>query len=312
MSLPLSTIETAGFLSPNGNTDWLEVIITIDPVSHEALSAFLFDLGTEGIVHGHVQDPSLKAYFPFPADWEGIQDRIEAFLGRFERIFPEVRTHHLSLNVMENRDWNRHWRQFFRPDQITPRLMLVPAWEEIPSHQGDHVIRMDPGPAFGTGQHPTTRMCLKAMEEVLPPSPWALLDVGTGSGILAIYGARLGASRILALDTDSEALRWAARNIALNHLTPIVILSSIPLHEVRESFSMIVANLTLRTILDLFPHMVRLLKPRGWLTLSGILREQGEEVEGLLAGGPFDEIHLFYDQEWACATARLGDCLSRP
>ena len=156
---------------------------------------------------------------------------------------------------IEDQDWSTSWRQFFRPQRITERLTVLPAWMPEPPSCGEWVIKMDPGPAFGTGQHPTTRLCLEAMERLSPQGPWTMLDVGTGSGILAIYGARLGAKRILALDTDPEALRWAERNMDLNALTGSIELSSLPLETQTGTFSLITANLTLETILELLPYL---------------------------------------------------------
>ena len=118
--------------------------------------------------------------------------------------------------------------------------MIVPAWEPMPDAVDGHVIRIDPGPAFGTGQHATTRMCLEAMEKIHFPKTWTMLDVGTGSGILATYGAQLGASKILAIDIDPEALRWAERNIQINDLSEFIDLSNTPLEQVKGTFSVFV------------------------------------------------------------------------
>jgi ribosomal protein L11 methyltransferase len=169
-------------ISKNENPGWLEISIEIDPVAHEALSAFLFDLGCEGTISGDSPDRSFKAYFSFQKDLEDIENRIGVFLQKLEDIFPEVRSPMLTVRKIEDQDWSRLWRRFFRPDRVTERLMIFPAWEPIPRDQKGDVIRIDPGLAFGTGQHPTSRMCLEAMESVPLPGSWTMLDVGTGSG----------------------------------------------------------------------------------------------------------------------------------
>lgn len=283
---------------------WLEISIRIAPIAHEALSAFLFDLGCEGVIEDDAHDHALKAYLPFRKGIEDISNRINAFLEHLQKIFRDISPPDLRLGKIEDQDWSRNWRRFFRPDRITQRLMVLPAWESCSQDFEGHVIRIDPGPAFGTGQHPTTRMCLEAMERVPLWGPWSMLDVGTGSGILAIYGAMLGASKIMALDIDPEALRWAGRNIQLNNLSDAIDLSLTPLEDLQERFSMVTANLILDVILELFPHFARVLQPCGWLILSGILIDQVQNVEKKLPEYALNKKRVLYQEEWACFIAR--------
>ncbi|MFC1866708.1 50S ribosomal protein L11 methyltransferase [Thermodesulfobacteriota bacterium] len=286
---------------------WLEISIDIDPVAHEAVSAFLIDLGCDGTVSESFHEYTQKAYLPFRKDPDEIRSIIDLFLHNLKNIFPEVKSFNLKTNKIENQDWSISWRRFFRPDRITQRLMVIPAWEPVPSSFTSYILRIDPGPAFGTGQHSTTRMCLQAMEKACLQDPWTMLDIGTGSGILAIYGAKLGAGRVVAIDIDPEAIRWAKRNIDLNDLPIKVELSSRPVAEWKESFSLLTANLILGTILDLCPCFSRILTDEGWLILSGILRDQVKEVEDRLSEyGLFVEQMLFH-QEWACLIVRHSD-----
>jgi ribosomal protein L11 methyltransferase len=281
---------------------WLEIALDADPLVHEAVSDFLFTLGCLGIAADSNHGDTLKAYFPLDKI-EEIQSRLDLFLKKLEDIFPETRASKLSISRIEDQDWGLAWRRFFRTEKITPKLVVMPAWEENINIKGDRVIRMDPGPAFGTGQHPTTRMCLETMETFQQSGPWRMLDVGTGSGILAIYGAMLGAESILALDTDPEALRWAKRNIALNELPIPIHLSDVRVEELNDSFHLLVANLIFHVIQGLIPHFSRLLEPRGWLILSGLLRDQVESVERLLKAHPLEPERVLYQEEWACILA---------
>jgi len=288
-------------------TGWLEISIRIDPVSHESLSAFLFDLGCSGVVLENFRDSSLKAYLPFQENFEDLRNRIYVFLRKLAEIFPQVRSPELTIIEVEDQDWGRNWQRFFHPERVTPELSIWPAWEPVPACINGHVIRIDPGPAFGTGRHATTRMCLEAMERLVrADESWTLLDVGTGSGILAMYGAMLGAKRILAIDTDPEALRWANQNIGLNGLAGSIELSSTPLEKLEGPFSVVVANLILGEILDIFPGFPRLLNPEGLLILSGILEEQVEQVKRVLASYGFCERDILFQEEWACVTAEKG------
>lgn len=291
-------------ISTSRHPGWLEISIDIHPVAHESLSTFLFDLGCQGLVSEDFQDRSLKAYLPFNKDLENIRNRVKIFLQGLKEIFPEIRAYKLTFGQIEDQDWSQNWRRFFRPEPITEKLMVLPAWEPVPRSCVGHVIRIDPGPAFGTGQHPTSRMCLEAMEKLSPSGSWTMLDVGTGSGILAIYGAKLGALRVQAIDIDPEAIRWAERNVELNDLSGAIEISSRALEKWEERFTLVAANLTLDVILNLLPLFPRLLIPDGWVILSGILRDQVKDLEGRLTEHGLHEDQVIYQGEWACVIAR--------
>ena len=292
--------------SNNEHSGWLEISIDIHPIAHESVSAFLFDLGCSGVVSEDFQGSPLKSYLTFPENLDGIRNRISVFLGSLKEIFPKIPSPELTLTKIEDQDWNVNWRRFFHADRVTPRLMFVPSWEPVPDVTGGHVIRIDPGPAFGTGQHPTTRMCLEAMEKIPKAELRAMLDVGTGSGILSAYGAKLGASKILAIDKDPEAIRWAERNIELNSLSRTVELSATPLEQVKGKFSVLTANLILREILEMLPHFHRLLEPEGYLIVSGILMDQVEKVKNALREYQFGDPEILFKNEWVCIIGRKG------
>jgi ribosomal protein L11 methyltransferase len=278
---------------------WIEISININPVAHEALSAFLFDMGCEGVVLESFKDTTLRAYLQFHEDIEETRNRIELFLHDLRSIFPEAGDFSLKLERLEQQDWDAGWRKFFKPDQISERLLILPVWEEAPEIK-NHIIRIDPGPAFGTGHHPTTRMCLMAIEEAALHEPWTMLDVGTGSGILAIYGSKLGASRVTAIDNDPEAVRWAERNIDINEIPVPINLSITPIEKINKEYSMVTANLILGTILELFNQLARVLAPDGLLILSGILREQVVDVEKKIVEKGLKTDRILYMEEWAC------------
>lgn len=287
-------------LSPPPKAKWIEIVIRIHPAAHESLSAFLFDLGCTGVVTQDFKDRSIRAYLPFEKDLEETRNRLSIFLLDLKDIFPEVQEPEWSLGAMEEEDWSSNWKRFFRTERATENLTIVPAWEPFPPQTSGRAMRIDPGPAFGTGQHPTTRMCLEAMERLDWTEPAGMLDVGTGSGILAIYGAMLGAKRILGIDIDPEALRWAERNLDLNGLKGAVQLSGERLESLRERFSVVTANLILKTILDLAPAFPPVLAPGGKLILSGILREQVGAVVEEMKKHRLAERETLYLEEWAC------------
>lgn len=283
---------------------WLEITVHIDTSAHEALNAFLFDLGCQGVL---TEALAVTAYLPLTpksaSTSAGIRDQILLFLGRLERIFTDIAAPRLEIRHIKGQDWDLQWRRFFRAQQVTEELLVLPPWEPMPHHHEGHVIQIDPGPAFGTGQHPTTQMCLRAMERLSLSRPWTMLDVGTGSGILAIYGAKLGARRILAIDTDPEAVRWAKRNSALNRVEDIIEISGRPLEQCENGFTLITANLTLKDILEVFSRLPPLLGPGGRLVLSGILRDQRQDLEARLSAGGFVAEETLMEQDWAAVIA---------
>jgi len=284
----------------NRNPEWLEISIRIDPVTHEGLNSFLFDLGCEGVVSESFLDQTIKAYLPPGSNTEKIRGKIGIFLDSLKEIFPDILSYEFSIHPVEEKDWNLAWRAFFKPEIITDNLMIVPAWESPLNGWDGRVILMDPGPAFGTGQHPTTRMCLSAMERVPLPSAWNMMDVGTGSGILSIYGIMLGAAKITAIDIDLEAVRWARRNMELNRLSARIKLTTAPLEDFTEKFTLVMANLILGTIIELKHHLYRIITPGGYLIISGILKEQVKDVEKSLNEYKIDIKEVLFMEEWAC------------
>jgi ribosomal protein L11 methyltransferase len=303
-SLSIPTLHHSNTPILQSSPGWLEISISIHPVAHDALSAFLFDLGCEGLVTQELPHPALKGYLPLSGEPEKIKKPVETFLRRLASIFPEVEAPEVSLQPLPQQDWNVTWRRFFQALTVTPRLTVLPPWESIPAGTSGHVIRIDPGPAFGTGHHATTQMCLQALERLPKPEFWTTLDVGTGSGILAIYSAKLGSKRILALDTDPDALRWAERNVALNKVSDTIHLSALTLHDIEERFTIVVANLILHAILELLPLFHHVIEPEGYLILSGILGEQVDAVKDQLTLHAFENIEVKRQGEWACTVAQ--------
>jgi len=291
--------------SDQSRPDWLEIAISADAIIHDALSDFLVEtLGCGGVVIEESPAPGLKAYLPGDTDPEALRRTLDLRLARLREIFPETGPSQVSLRTIQDPDWRVAWRTHFRAEQVTPGLLVVPSWEPVPSDPQGRILLMDPGPAFGTGQHASTRLCLQALEDLAPEGSWDLLDVGTGSGILAIYGVMLGASPVAAMDIDEEALRWAEWNIALNGLEGTIRLSTDPLPAWDASFSVVTANLILDVIRDLLPCFPRVVRPGGLLVLSGLLTDQVEGVTRDLERQGFTLSDTRVQGEWACILAR--------
>jgi ribosomal protein L11 methyltransferase len=257
--------------------------------------------------------PSIKTYL-LPEDDEGLC-QIEIGLELLNRSRRPSRPGNListrdvpepRIRFLSETDWSEAWKSNYNVLRVGRRLVIKPTWRDYTPHPGDLIIALDPGMAFGSGLHPTTRLCLEAMEDYLHPGA-TVLDVGTGSGILAIAAARLGASYVLALDTDPLAAQVARENIALNKVESIVHVEAEALRlsnnksanrkasELRSQASskpqspisdLVLANILAETIIELAPALADSLAPRGTLIASGIIADRADAViTGLRRGG---------------------------
>ncbi|MBF0296404.1 MAG: 50S ribosomal protein L11 methyltransferase [Magnetococcales bacterium] len=199
---------------------------------------------------------------------------------------------------LPDRDWAEAWKESYHPFPVGRGLLIVPTWLDPPPGEGRRVIRMDPEMAFGSGSHATTRGCLELLEELALERPLGLtLDMGTGSGILAIGAVLLGADRVIATDTDPVAVETAMRNCAGNGVAGRV--------EVRECgevpagpFATVVANILATVLIGVAPALAAALTPGGRVVLSGILREQADEVAKAFAQEGLQKVQWRGIEEW--------------
>lgn len=217
----------------------------------------------------------LKAYLP-------VDDRTAHRLGRLRQSLSGLLppgTGEVLVREVADSDWAREWRRYYHAFPVGRRLLIKPAWEDLPPGQdGRLVLELDPGMAFGCGTHASTRMCLELLEEVIRGGE-TVYDVGTGSGILAIAAVRLGAARVLAGDLDPTAVQVARENIARNGLEgKIQVRQGNLLAWAVQPARVIVANIVAGVILDLVPWLERLLLPGGHFIAAGIIEGRQEEV----------------------------------
>ncbi len=242
----------------------------------EAASIALFDCGAEGVVEEQgLGGLRLKAYFPveeWPRRRPGLLKRLEAVT----RYFPSLKL--VEESRLEATDWSENWKKHHRPLVLGP-LWIGPPWlvEEAPA--GQKKLVLDPGQAFGTGGHATTRLCLEAlMEHLTDKNIPTMLDVGVGSGVLALAGLMLGVQRATGLDVDPEALSAARLNAQRNGLAARLQLSPAPLTGLSQAFPLVTANLTGPLLTEMAGSLSLVVAPGGRLIVSGLLVEELDQV----------------------------------
>ena len=290
----------------------------------EALADFLFTEGALGLVTEDRSDGSavilIRASFPRILSVERIVARLADYQRELEALGLAGGDGHIEIRTIPSEDWGRSWKQHFRPLVIGRCLVIAPPWEAGPFPEDRLVVRIDPGMSFGTGHHATTRMCLEALEAFL--DQWRgdagprVLDVGTGTGILAMAADALGAERVVAVDTDPEACTGAMKNLALNHTRDCVQVLHGGVDALRPGmrFDLVVANLDSRSLRPLFNALKVLLAPHGRLVASGILLEEEEALSGAARAAGLRSIARQSDGEWLCLTLtpEAGDNRSAP
>ena len=184
------------------------------------------------------------------------------------------------VSTLANQDWGRNWKKHFKPFLAVPGLVIAPPWEKPGASPGEKVLIIDPGMAFGTGQHATTWLCLDFLADLAAKAglPQRVLDVGAGTGVVGLCAVLLGAGSALGLENDPEAVESAQRNIELNRLGHRFRVEDAGLDGLGEKFPLIVSNITRDTLIELAPLIRPRLQQGGMVALSGILREQAEDV----------------------------------
>lgn len=303
---------------------WVEIAVEIHREAIEAVCNLLQDIGANGTV---IEDPEVykdngspgaiplppsgdtgtrvKAYLP---ENDMVGEKVEFLRKQLElfRQYLDVGPGEIALRAVRDEEWSESWKQYYKTQRVGRRLVVVPSWEHPGDNSDSVVVYLDPGMAFGTGTHPTTRRCLQTLEDHIRGGE-LVYDIGTGSGILAIAAAKLGAGRVVAIDLDPVAIKVARENVALNHVENVVTVREGDLLSVcSEPARVIVANIIADAIIMLADSVPGRLVPGGLFVAAGIIEDRRDETLRSLvdAGLKIREIHQ--DGEWVSVLAMRG------
>lgn len=298
---------------------WYAVEVELARVAETAATTQLWAMNTTGLeVSEDAADfVTLRAYFDAAPDVEQLRQNI---LNNLKLIdLPEFALRRVEASTIADQDWMSEWKKGWEPLPIGQRLVIAPSWKldqvsQLTDAAHRVIIQIDPGMAFGTGTHETTRGCLELLEHYWPPKSdsASLLDVGTGTGILAIAAFKLlsleaqANTRITAFDVDPEAIEVARENAEINQVADSIEIEVNKLSSYAgQEFDVVLANLTADVIVPLAADFPAAMKPQGVLIVSGILQTQGDDVKSALTAQQFSLIEEKPDGEWVSMAFRL-------
>ncbi len=279
---------------------WTVITVPCHPEATEAISDALLEAGCGGVVLQGEDPVLIQGSIPATDD---SGDKIHALYLHLKRLpefgLPPVQGE-ITLHFANDEDWAEAWKKHFHTTRIGTRIVIQPSWEEYTPEPQDLVLHLDPGMAFGTGGHPTTRLCLQALEVYLQAGA-VVADVGTGSGILAIAAAKLGASIVHATDIDIVAREAARKNVAYNQLEKTVKIEEMEEFETEaRGCDLIVANIVAQIVIDLVPTILPRLNSQGYFIASGIVEEYHDRVKQACEALGLTHLETRNEDIWVC------------
>jgi ribosomal protein L11 methyltransferase len=303
MPLRLSASLRGGLLHQEvaGVDRWVTLTLRPPEPVRDAIINFLIEETSRGV---RLEGEGVTAYCRPGPEAEICLRRLRGYYLALQELHPELPELELVVESCVEEDWAEAWKKFFKPLRLGRAIVVKPSWESWQGGEGQIVVEIDPGRAFGTGNHPSTGLCIEILEELL----WQfaqegeegprVLDVGTGTGILGIVAAKLGASRVLGLDIDPVALQIAAANVERNRVGGIMTVSGTPVGQVAEEFQVVVANLAADPLISHASSLSERVGRGGWLVLSGILEDQVEAVMGCFSAHELTAVETRAGKEW--------------
>ena len=308
---------------------WSEISIHTTNEAVEPISNILHEAGASGVV---IEDPAeltkvrdqlfgeiydlnpndypadgiiIKAYMPLTSFSGEALDTIQQKITGLLQYNIDLGRNIVTTSEVKDEDWETAWKQYYHPVKISETFTIVPTWEDYkPVHSDELILELDPGMAFGTGTHPTTVMCIQALEKVVKDGDF-VIDVGTGSGVLSIAAALLGAEQVTALDLDDVAVSAAKINVELNSVSNrVTVKHNDLLNEVKGEADIVVANILAEVIVRLAPAASETVKSGGLFITSGIIQQKKEEVKAALIDAGFVIEETLDMENWTAFIAR--------
>ena len=283
---------------------WAEMTVSCAPEATDAVSYAFIQAGCGGVMLRGENPVSIQGSLPVTDELMG---RIEGLRDHLERLpefgLPALKEG-LTLRYAEDEDWANAWKQYFKPLRLGKRMVIKPSWELFDPTGDDLVLELDPGMAFGTGGHPTTQLCLFALEERITPG-MQVADIGTGSGILSLAAAKLGATTVYATDIDLLPRKIARENVLRNEMEETVhILEMDAFDATAKDCDLVVANIVANTIIELAASIAERVKPGGIFIASGVVEEHHDLVRDTLAAVGLSPLETKREDIWVCLVSR--------
>ncbi|MEM6445854.1 MAG: 50S ribosomal protein L11 methyltransferase [Cyanobacteria bacterium P01_D01_bin.123] len=285
---------------------WWELQLDLDPDAEDIAFWRLREFGCKGTV-SQLENERLRvrAYAPqeqfSPTDLETLASQLVADTAAVSLPSPVLRWTHL-----DSEDWANTWKEHWHPVFIGDRFVICPVWLDVPPHGDRHVLLLDPGVAFGTGEHATTQMCLESLAEIFATDapPITVADIGCGSGILSLGAAKLGAHRVYAVDIEPQAVQVTKANCDRNQLTETISVCLGSIEAIPTPADGIVCNILAEVIIPLAPHFAAIARADSWIVLSGLIQSQIEAVTEAMTAAGWTMISQRTRGEWACLKLR--------
>jgi len=278
---------------------WLELHVVAPESAHEAIAQLCSEAGSPGV---RFEPQRVIAYLPLTSE---VHERKRWLFERLSHLpeweLPAVQA--VETYEVDDSEWAEAWKSYFHAQRVSRRVVVKPTWEPYVAGLNEVVVELDPSMAFGTGQHASTQLCLEFLEELVQGG-MTVVDVGTGSGILAIAAAKLGASFVWAGDNDPVAVLTAQRNVARNGVENGVRVHLAEGCEGAPACDLLVANLTAEVIEGLLADFTRCVKQGGWLVVSGIVTERSRRVREALCRWLWRQVQSRERGEWCAFAAR--------
>ena len=283
----------------NNQKNWARITVTTSQEASEAVANCLFELNATGVElkDNDASTVNLIAYYP-------LDDRVGARMQRLRDFLAElptwgIQSHPTTIDLkpVKSENWEEAWKAAFLPQRVGKRILITPTWSNTSQNETDVLIQLDPGMAFGTGHHPTTRLSLELLEHSIEPH-YHVADIGTGSGILSIAAVKLGAQQVDAIELDPTAISVAAANFEINGIASRVGLSQGDgLKSVEGKYHLIIGNILTKVILPIIPDCAPRLHHAGMVIFSGILDTELAQVESVLEANQFRCLQVVRETE---------------